>query len=111
MISAVLTAPLIFKEVEHYQTVVGGPRIGTSLISRPHGFLLFLFRIAGTNLFTAAAAFAAVLVLLAALAHRLVWPGISRPIYAAHRYGVIRQHKLLVVLGSTCLLFAWPTAQ
>jgi hypothetical protein len=34
-------------------------------------------------------------VMLAVLAHRLMWPVLERPIYALQRYGVIRQKKLL----------------
>jgi len=104
---AALLGPTIFTRL-HYQVTTFGPRVGTSLISRPHGFLLFLYGVSNTNLFSALLALAVLLALFAALAHRLVWPSISRPIYAAHRYGMFKQHKLLVALGGTCLLFAWP---
>jgi hypothetical protein len=35
------------------------------------------------------------IVMLAVLAHRLVWPVLDRPMYALHRYGVIRKKKFL----------------
>ena len=107
-LSASLLGPLIFVELLPYHISILGPRIGRSLISRPHGFLIFFYDISTTNLFTAALALVLVLVLLAALLHRLVWPAISRPVYAVHRYGLIMQHALLTTLGTTCLVLAWP---
>jgi hypothetical protein len=107
-VSAVLVAPLFYVYLLSYHVSVFGPRIGPSLVSRPHGFLIFLYDISVTNLFTALAAFVVVLAMLAALLHRLAWPVISRPMYAAHRHGLIAQHKLLTGLGVSCLLLAWP---
>jgi len=39
------------------------------------------------------------LVMFAVLVHRLMWPILERPIYALHRYGVIRQKALLWSIG------------
>lgn len=44
------------------------------------------------------------IVMLAVLAHRLMWPVLERPIYALHRYGVIRNKKLLWCVGSALLV-------
>jgi predicted RNA-binding Zn-ribbon protein involved in translation (DUF1610 family) len=44
------------------------------------------------------------IVMLAVLAHRLMWPILERPIYALHRYGVIRNKKLLWSVGSALLI-------
>jgi len=107
-LSASLISPLIFVELLPFHISVYGPTVGRSLISLPRGFLIFFYSISVTNLFTAALPVVVVLVLLAALLHRLVWPVISRPVYAAHRHGVITQHKLLTTLGALCLGLAWP---
>jgi hypothetical protein len=104
-LSASLLSPLIFVELLPYHTSVFGSRVGQSLISQ---FLTFFYSISVTNLFNAALPVVVVLLLLAALLHRLVWPVISRPVYAAHRHGVITQHKLLTALGALCLGLAWP---
>jgi hypothetical protein len=64
--------------------------------------------IGASNLLTALACFLIVLLLAAALLHRAVWPAVSRPIYAAQRYGLVSHPKLLGALGASCLLFAWP---
>jgi hypothetical protein len=91
---AALAGPLV------YVVLYSVPVLGPSLRA--------LVAISLTSLFTALAAFAVVLVLLGALVHRLVWPVISRPLYAAHRYGLISQHKFVTALGASCLLMAWP---
>jgi hypothetical protein len=108
VLGAALVSSLAFVELLPYHVSVFGPRVGRSLISRPHGFLIFLYNVATTNLFTALLAFLVVLLLLTALIHRIVWPVISRPVYAAHRHGLIAQHKLLTAIGASCLLLAWP---
>jgi hypothetical protein len=108
-LSASLLSPLIFVELQSHTSVVF-PRAAGSLISAPHElqFLIFFYDLTATNLFTAALPVVVVLVLLVALLHRLVWPVISRPVYAAHRHGVITQHTLLTGLGALCLGLAWP---
>jgi len=73
----------------------------------PSGPLKFLFSTSGTTLFAAALAVVVVLVLLAALVHRVLWPVMSRTIYAVHRHGLV-QPKLLRAVGCACLLLAWP---
>jgi len=67
----------------------------------------FVFGASGTTLFAAALALVVVLVLLSALLHRIVWPAISRTIYAAHRYGLVKP-KWFRKLGIACLIFSWP---
>lgn len=44
------------------------------------------------------------IVMLTVLLHRLMWPILERPIYALHRYGVIRNKKLLWGVGSALLI-------
>ena len=43
-------------------------------------------------------------VMLAVLAHRLMWPILERPIYALYRYGIIRNKKLLWGVGVALLV-------
>jgi hypothetical protein len=68
----------------------------------------YVMTISATNLLAAAFALLALILMLSALLHRLIWPAISRPIYAAHRFGLFKQHKLLAILGLTFLLMAYP---
>jgi hypothetical protein len=110
-LSAALVGPLIVAELLAYHVSMFGPKVGPSVASGTHGWLtclIFLCKISISNLFTALAALVVVLVPLVALLHRLVWPVISRPIYAAHRHGLIAQHNFLTALGFSCLLLAWP---
>jgi hypothetical protein len=72
------------------------------------GGLAVLVFIGASNLFTAFVCFLLVLLLAAALLNRFVWPVVSRPIYAAQRYGLVNHPKLLGALGASCLQFAWP---
>ncbi len=107
-LSAALVGPLIYADLLSYHVSFFGPKTGPNLVSGAHGFLIFLCKISISNLFTALAALVVVLMPLAALLHRLVWPAISRPMYAAHRHGLIAQHKFLTALGVSCLVLAWP---
>ena len=40
--------------------------------------------------------------------HRLLWPFIKRPLYAANRKGLIKNTKLLGAFGTMLLLYAFP---
>jgi hypothetical protein len=42
------------------------------------------------------------------LAHRLIWPLIKRPVYAANRKQLIKNTKFLGWLGTALLLYAFP---
>ena len=48
-----------------------------------------------------------IVVMAAPLTHRLVWPFIKRPIYAANRKQLIKNSKLLGTLGAMALLYAF----
>jgi hypothetical protein len=105
-LAAILEGPLLIALL-FPRFFVNGARFVRAL---PSGLLEFLFGISGTTLFAAALALVVVLVLvsaLAALVHRLLWPVISRTVYAAHRHGLVRP-KLLRAIGCACLLLAWP---
>jgi hypothetical protein len=69
----------------------------------------FLVGIAVFNIFTALAACAVTLSMLAVLLHRLFWPIISRLFYPMARYKVVRNHKAMAALGGICVVFAFPT--
>ena len=60
------------------------------------------------NLFTTFIAFLIVLSATTLVLHRLIWPLVARPIYAASQFEVIRNSKLLGSVGITCLLAAFP---
>ena len=42
------------------------------------------------------------------LTHRLLWPVVKRPIYAANRKGLIKNTNLLGALGTMLLFYAFP---
>lgn len=50
-----------------------------------------------------------VFLIVVPLVHRIFWPLAWRPVYAAHHYKLLEQHKLLFSVGSFCLWKAWPT--
>jgi len=106
-IGAGLMSPILFSASHHYSIAMTSKRVG-DVFSRPHAGLVLLYAVAQMNLFTAIVAFTIVFVLFATLAHRIVWPIMARPLYAAHRHGIIRQHRLLAGLGLLCLTLAWP---
>jgi hypothetical protein len=49
-----------------------------------------------------------VLLVIFMLGHRLIWPVLWRPVYAARYHKLFAQHKLLGALGALCLYKAWP---
>ena len=61
-----------------------------------------------TNLVDALCLLLLLVIMLLLLAHRLVWPVIKRPIYAANRKQLIKNTKLLGALGTMLLLYAFP---
>jgi len=70
--------------------------------------LLTLRFMGAASLFPAITALIIVLLMLAALLHRILWPILARPVYAVYRRGVIKQSKLLGTVGILSLSFAWP---
>lgn len=70
--------------------------------------LALLPQMSATNLVTAACLLLFITVMALLLAHRLVWPSIKRPLYAANRKGLIQNTKLLGVLGTGFLMYAFP---
>lgn len=61
-----------------------------------------------TNVLDALCLLLLVLVMVLLIAHRLVWPLIKRPIYAANRKQLIKNTNLLGALGTMLLLYAFP---
>ena len=73
-----------------------------------HGGPLYVSSVSGTNLVDAACLLLLLVVMLILLAHRLLWPLIKRPIYAANRKQLIKNTKLLGAFGTMLLLYAFP---
>jgi len=103
LLAATLLSPLLIAFLAP-SFFVRGPETVRTL---PSGLLEFLFSTSGTTLFAAALAVLVVLVLVAALVHRMLWPVMSRTVYAVHRHGLV-QPKLLRAMGCACLILAWP---
>jgi len=61
-----------------------------------------------TNLIDALCLLLLILVMLVLLVHRLLWPIIKRPIYAANRRQLIKNTKLLMAVGAVLLTYAFP---
>ncbi len=76
----------------------------------PVPFLVWLvaYYTSTTNLVDALCLLLLLVIMLLLLAHRLVWPLIKRPIYAANRKQLIKNTKLLGALGAILLLYAFP---
>lgn len=106
-LGAALVWPLVYVQLR-YRLSIFTPRGAANPAPQTHALLIFAYSVSATNVFTAVAAFGVLVTLVVALLHHLMWPAISRPIYAAHRYGLVRQHKVLVALGAACLGLAWP---
>lgn len=64
--------------------------------------------ISATNLFSASVAFFAVALMIAALLHRLLWPVISRPVYAILQHELVKKPKLLLSAGLSLLMAGLP---
>jgi hypothetical protein len=72
------------------------------------GLTLFLAVVTISNLIAGLAGLGFVVVALAMLVHRLLWPLVSRPVYACAKYGLIKRPKLLASIGIMLLTFSWP---
>ena len=103
LLAAFLIGPLLFALLIPRLFWLGPKMLGI-LQSRP---MVFLYSTSGTTLFAAVLALIVVIVLLSALVHRMLWPALSRTVYAAHRHGLI-EPKLLRKVGVACLILAWP---
>lgn len=67
--------------------------------------------IAASNLLSLVLASLYFIVAASLLLHRLVWGAIKRPIYAAHRFGVVHRRGWLATIGLTLLAHAWVPFQ
>ena len=87
-----------------------GPAVTFLLTPRREmeSWVFVLVYISLTNVVDAACLLLLALVMLLLLAHRLCWPLIKRPIYAANRKQFIKNSKLLGALGAMLLLYAFP---
>jgi hypothetical protein len=84
----------------------GPALLGVALIVRSRATVLSLMVLLASalNVIDIVLCFVVVLFMLAMLLHRVLWPILDRLIYAAHRYSVIRNKKLLLVLGLALLV-------
>ncbi len=91
--------------------ILVGPGI-TKMLSFPAGnsySLKALFSlISMTNLIDALCLLLLIIIMTLLLLHKLIWPLIKRPIYAANRKGLVSNSKLLGGLGTVFLLYAFP---
>ena len=67
-----------------------------------------LINISMTNLVDAACILLLIVVMTVLLSHRIIWPLIKRPLYAANRKGLIKNTKLPGYLGIVLLSYALP---
>jgi hypothetical protein len=82
------------------------PRSGLSrVLEDPSTLLLASDGIASLNAFTGLGSCLFLLVLLFVLLHKVFWPLLRRLFYPLARYEVIRNHKFLTRLGTTCYAF------
>jgi hypothetical protein len=65
--------------------------------------------VSATNWVDAICAVLAIGVMTVLLLHRILWPLIKRPLYAANRKQLIKNSKLLGTLGTACILYAFPS--
>jgi|SRR5271157_4461976 len=84
------------------------PLFANSLVRTGGKALLFLRWVSATNLVDALCLLLLVAVMMLLLVHRLLWPLIKRPIYAANRKQLIKNTKLLGAMGAMLLLYAFP---
>lgn len=93
IVSLVILATLI------WAPIFFGARIGR-YFPMAGGVLLFSFVL---NSIDVVVGLAALMLALLLLLHRLVWPTIGRPIYAMQRFRLIKNKKLLWVIGITLI--------
>ncbi len=62
----------------------------------------------GLNIFTGLASSVFLLALLFVLLHRITWPILSRLVYPLARYEVVRNQKVMLRVGTVCLVLALP---
>lgn len=72
--------------------------------------LWFLAAVAAANFVTCAVGLLGVLLMAGLLAHRLMWPVLSRPVYSVARRGLIKQSKWLLSSGAALMGIAFPNA-
>jgi hypothetical protein len=63
-----------------------------------------------TNLIDAICLLLLLVIMMLLLAHRLIWPLIKRPLYAANRKQLFKNTKLLGALGTILILYAFPNS-
>ena len=105
-----------FVAVSAMAVLLGGPAFAAMLPSFRHRYLgppsnslLWLIcYISTTNLVDTFCLLLLMLIMVLLLTHRLIWPLIKRPIYAANRKQLIKNTKLLGALGTMLLLYAFP---
>src|SRR5262249_27370333 len=102
--ATVLTGPVLLFVNPSYQRALA---YGLGIFIDP-AFIRIGAAVFMTNLLDALCLFVLVVVMTTLLAHRLMWPLIKRPIYAANRKQLIKNTKLLGALGAVLLRFAFP---
>ena len=70
--------------------------------------LMTLTEMGGLNIFTGIASSVFLLALIFVLLHRVIWPILSRLLYPLARYEVVRNPKIMLRVGTACLLLSLP---
>jgi hypothetical protein len=73
------------------------------------GFSRIGFVVAGSNFNLALLSQLATLLGVVLVAHPVLWLLLSRPLYAASRYRIIHQKKIMALAGVALIGFAWPS--
>ena len=69
---------------------------------------LLVCLLSSTNVVDALCLLLLLLIMALLMTHRLLWPLIKRPVYAANRKQLVKNTKLLGALGTMLLLYAFP---
>jgi hypothetical protein len=103
MLVLLLTGPAV---------IITSPSLQSRFLSHvgkaTHTPLTFIGFICMTNLVDALCLLLLLAIMGVLLAHRVLWPLVKRPIYAANRKQLIKNSKLLGALGTMLLMYAFP---
>jgi len=103
-----LAAPTLVALLIYYRRAFGAVSLGTGPVFV--GVMVLLF-VGASNSVSLLIVLLLFLLFLVVLLHRLIWPVLARPLYAAQRFRVFRSPKLLAGLAGLCLQFAWPQSR
>ena len=77
----------------------------------PRFIAYFALSLASTRLFVATLSLIQLIVLLVAFLHWIIWPALSRLIYAAERFNILKERRLFATCGTALLIHASGGAQ